>query len=98
MTRPDVPRELSPGRRRVLAMLDQRGPLHRHEIGYAFAKTNRMWSQAATRLAGSLCRPLLDAKLIEERCDRDGYHQHMAITVAGRRALRDTAPREAGDA
>lgn len=53
---------MTPARKRVLAMIEQRGtilqPLHRHEIGYAFAK-GRMTSQAATRLAGYLCKPAI---------------------------------------
>jgi hypothetical protein len=73
-------------------MIDQRGsimqPLHRHEVGYAFAK-GRMTTQAATRLAGYLCRPLLDDGLISEHHDRRGFHRGYSITSIGKRALRE---------
>lgn len=82
---------LSPSRLRVLRMLDQQGPLHRHAIGEAFSRPDRrrgMSPQAATRLAGYICKPLLEQGLIVERNSRAGYHVHMSITAAGKAALR----------
>ena len=80
---------MTPSRRRVLMMLEQQGPLHRHRIGEAFAKKQRgITSQAATRLAGYICKPLLAGGLIHEEIDREGWHRHFSITAAGRHALR----------
>lgn len=84
--------KLSPARLRILAMLDQQGPLHRHVIGEAFAKKGRMWPQAATRLAGFLCKPLVDGGMISESRDRQGFHRYFAITRSGKEAYRKAAP------
>jgi hypothetical protein len=80
--------QLTPARLRVLELLESK-PLHRHELGFAFARKRRkaMSTQAATRLAGYLCRPLVEAGLIIEIRDRDGWHQEYRITLSGVRAL-----------
>lgn len=82
--------KISPARRRVLQMLEQQGPTHRHEIGFAFAKKKRMWPQAATRLAGYLCRPMIEEGWVREKRCKRGFHIHMSITVEGSRALRSS--------
>lgn len=75
---------ISPARRRILGMLHQQGPLHRHAVGEAFSKSRRgMTTQAATRLAGYLCRPLIDRGLIVESHDKQGFHRDLRITKAG---------------
>lgn len=87
-----APDDLPPGRRRVLAMLDQRGQLTRHEIGRAFNANRRRWmsTQAATGLAGFLCRPLIRAGWVEEYWpDPSKFHlRFYRITAAGKATLR----------
>jgi hypothetical protein len=89
--------KLTPARLRVLELLESK-PLHRHDLGFAFARKRRkaMSTQAATRLAGYLCRPLVEAGLITEICDRDGWHQEYRITLTGVRALLGHPWRAAG--
>jgi hypothetical protein len=78
--------KLTPARLRVLEMLES-GPRHRHDISFAFAKSRKaMSTQAATRLAGLLCKPLIKGGLIIE-IRFEGYHQCYEITTAGIRAL-----------
>lgn len=81
----------------MLAALEQQGPLHRQDIGLMFRnpERRRMWPQAATRLAGSICRPLLDAGLIRENRSEHRFddrwwisHDNYEITSKGKEFLR----------
>lgn len=83
--------KLPPSARRILAALDQQGPMHRHAIGEMFCRKGWMWSQAATMIAGRLSKPLFVAGYAEDIRDRKGWHKYYRITAVGRAALREAS-------
>jgi DNA-binding MarR family transcriptional regulator len=79
---------ITPGRLRALAMIAQRGgSMHRILLGQEFIQKARGTPQAATRLAGFLCKPLVKTGLLREERDQQGFHVAYHITRAGREAL-----------
>lgn len=79
---------LTPTRRRVLAMLDQRGEMDMQEIGYEIAPEAFKHPASATRFGGSLIAPLRKAGLVGIGHTRFAYRYKIAITPAGREAVR----------
>lgn len=81
-------------RRRILATLEQRGPMDIQEIGYEFTSNPRGLPQgfrhpaAATRFGGMLAAPLRAAGLLHTSDERFGCRRKLEITAAGRVALR----------
>ena len=86
---------LTPYRKRCLAMLDQRGPMDLQEIGYSLVdgSTSRGFKHpaSATRYGGGVIAPLRKAGLVTNSSERYAWRRKVMITAAGRAALRDAA-------
>jgi hypothetical protein len=85
---------LTPLRRRILASLDQQGPMDIQEIGYEFSSNPRGLKHtfkhpaAATRFGGMLMAPLREAGLVWASSERFAYRYKLMISDAGRALLR----------
>lgn len=100
---------LRPIERRVLAYLDQRGPMHRETVVCDLASPESMigvrggrtrGSNGATPLImGAWCRRLVAAGYVRQvrSDDRFWSYQHHEITDAGRKRLRAEEAEEAAE-